>query len=305
MVKGYDGYMSDTVVIIVNFNGLQDTVEAVNSVYDSNVDVDVIVVDNASADGEAEMLRKQLPRIILLTSKVNLGFSGGNNIGIKYALDHGYEFIMLLNNDTIISYDMVERLKSRSSDTVVTVPTIYYYYNREAVWYAGGEVNYDTGYVVHSYQDKKMAINELQETDCSFASGCCFMIKASTLKKCGLLSEIFFMYCEDTDYSIRLKKNEIKIRYLPEAVMWHKVSQSTKGEESQFSVYYNNRNRLYLVYENKECFSWKARIYTSIRIRYNIVKYWAKRDKKYKALYKALYDFKHGIKSAVDLSDIS
>ena len=297
--------MRDTVVIIVNYNGYQDTIEAVNSVYASNVNVDVIIVDNASADGEAERIRKQLPGIILLNSEVNLGFSGGNNLGIEYALDHGYEYIMLLNNDTIISSDMVERLKSKANDTVVTVPTIYYYYNQEEIWYAGGEVNFDTGYVVHNYQNEKKAVNELSETDCSFATGCCFMIKSSTLKKCGLLSDIFFMYCEDTDFSIRLKRNGIRIQYLPEAVMWHKVSKSTAGLESQFSIYYNNRNRLYLVYENKDCFSWKARIYTSIRIRYNIVKYWAKKDKKYKALCKALYDFKRGVKYAADLSDIS
>jgi GT2 family glycosyltransferase len=94
--------------------------------------------------------------------------------------------------------------------------------------------------------------------NCTFASGCCMMIKANTFKVVGLLDEDYFMYCEDTEFCIRLLKNGIRIKYIPTAKLWHKVSQSTGGSDSAFSTYYMTRNRLNYIKKYCNEFSWTA-----------------------------------------------
>lgn len=166
-----------------------------------------------------------------IRSEENGGFSAGNNIGIRYALKADFEYIMLLNNDTIVDREMISILKNQCSKMMVTAPKMLYYSEPQKIWYGGGEINRWTGNAKHNRMNQVDTSSE--EEFVTFATGCCTMIHADTLKEVGLLDESYFMYCEDTEYCIRLLQNEVKIKYIPSARLWHKVSAATGGSDSE------------------------------------------------------------------------
>lgn len=232
--------------ITINYCHPEITLECVNSLRESkNVNLEIIIVDNASPDDSVNILKELLPKdnITLIKSSQNKGFSAGNNLGIKYALSHNAEFILLINNDTVVDPDMVSILQKKVNKTTVVAPKIYYYENQHRVWFAGGKYIPILGKYFHIGEGQKDSFFETME--CDWLTGCCVMFKSETIRKTGMFDEIYFMYMEDVDYSLRLKNNGVKLIMVPEAHMWHKVSTSS-GVESKFTVYYSNRNRLYL-----------------------------------------------------------
>ncbi len=261
--------MNKIYVILVNFNQSKLTIDCIESIRSSSVKIEkIIVVDNASNDNSMERLRK-IPDIELLESTENLGFSAGNNIGIKYALSHNATHIMLLNNDTVIHGDMIKILLEHSDCRTVVVPKIYYYpVNSNKIWCAGGELR---KFLTDSRQyglDQEDTGQYDTEKKVSFCNGCCFMMKAEIVKKVGLLDENYFMYCEDNDYSIRLANHNIDIKYIPKAIMWHRVSASVTGSPSKFIAYYVIRNRMYCVRKNN------LGIHAFLFVIYESFKYW-------------------------------
>lgn len=242
-------------VIIVNFNGVNDTIECINSLFRSKLNdtLEIIVVDNASKTDEALRIKEKYPNICTIRSDVNGGFSAGNNIGIKYALEKGADYIMLLNNDTVIAPDMISFLLRYCEDSVVAVPKMLYYSEPDKIWYGGGRINRWTGNAVHLRMNEKDDKSE-DNRFCSFATGCCMMFKSETLKTLGLLNEHYFMYFEDVEFCVRMASKSIRILYVPDAKLWHKVGSSSGGNCSPFSTYYITRNRLNCIKENKKFF---------------------------------------------------
>ena len=238
---------------------MQDTIECIDSLCKSEVDatLEIIVVDNASKDDETLIIKDKYPNTITIKSNVNGGFSAGNNIGIKYALENGADYIMLLNNDTVIAPDMISLLLRYCENNVVTVPKMLYYSAPDIIWYGGGEINRWTGNAIH------LRMNETDDVPegnyiCTFATGCCMMFKSETLKELGFLNESYFMYFEDVELCVRMECKNIRINYIPDAKLWHKVGTSSGGSCSPFSTYYITRNRLNCLKQYKMFFHFTA-----------------------------------------------
>lgn len=236
---------SKTAVIIVNYNGIEDSMECMESIYKGTChdELTIIFIDNASEKDETEAAKKRFPNIVTIRSENNGGFSSGNNLGIRYAIKEGYDNILLLNNDTVIAPDMIQLLKKYCTEETVAVPKMLYYAEPHVIWYGGGKINRWTGNGVHLKADSEDT-DEQEPVECTFSTGCCMMAKTSTFEKVGLWKEDFFMYCEDMEFCIRLALNKIKIKYVPAAKLWHKVGRSSGGNQSPFSTYYITRNRL-------------------------------------------------------------
>lgn len=241
-------------IILLNYCNYDLTCECIESINRSIFhDYEIIVVDNNSPDGSGEKLA-QLKNIKFLQLKDNLGFAAGNNKGIEIALSNGCEYIMLLNNDTIIEKAMIKELIQKANENTVVAPKMYYYDvkgSADTIWYAGGILKYISSDGIHIGAKKKDSEEYSYEKKITFATGCCMMIHKSIIERVGMLREEYFMYCEDTDYSIRLNKEKINILYVPTAKLWHRVSSSSGGEMSKFIVYYVVRNKIYCAVVNK------------------------------------------------------
>ena len=235
-------------VIIINYCNATDTIETVKSLLDSSVVPTIVVVDNASKDDSYEILKRSLPPdVVLIVAEQDNGFSAGNNIGIKYALEHEAQYVMLLNNDTIVDRYMISNLLKFTNHNNVTSPKMYYYDYPNRIWFAGGLFNKLSGRFIHIGYNETDSLLYDKNISCDFLSGCCIMMSSEVLLKVGFLDESYFMYYEDVDFSVRLKLENKELLMVSEAKLWHKVGASSGGELSRFNIYYGNRNRLFLL----------------------------------------------------------
>ena len=228
-------------VILVNYNGLADTLECIESLKNCNSATEIFVIDNGSNNDESIEILNKYPNVQTIRTEKNLGFAGGNNIAIKKALDEGFEYIMLLNNDTIVDKNFISYLVEVTNEHTVALPNMFYYDYPEELWFGGGKIHRLSGKVSHLQRA------DTKPYEINFATGCCVMVHRSVFEHCGLLSEEYFMYCEDMDFSIRLQQMGIKILMQPAAKIWHKVAKSSPKNGNAFRIYYNTRNRLILV----------------------------------------------------------
>ncbi|NFH70315.1 glycosyltransferase family 2 protein [Clostridium botulinum] len=250
-------------IILVNYNGLNDTIECLNSIQKSNYkNYKVLIIDNNSPDKSGIELKKRFSQYEFILNEENLGFAKANNLGYQYALKKKAEYILLLNNDTIIDSDMINELISNSNKNTITVPKMYYY-NSDILWYAGGKISINKGTAYHLGEKKKDCKKFSEKMQVSFATGCCMLIHKDILKEIGLFDEAYFMYCEDFDFSLKLQKKSKIIIFSPKAKLWHKVNASTKNN-SNISKYYLTRNRFYLLKKHKNYFNPLSTIYTYI-----------------------------------------
>lgn len=246
--------MNDKIsIIIVNYNGWKDTIECLKSLEQVKYDLfEVVLVDNASTDESVKELRKFKKKsnlkIKLLLENNNGGFAAGNNTGIKYALATDSQYFLMLNNDTLVDQNFLEELLLPFVDSEVgaTIGQIYYAGNRQMIWYAGGNVN--EKYMKPSHfrfnEVEQMHISEQKEV--SFATGCCICCSRKCIEKVGLWDEIYFLYEEDVDLSIRIRRSGFKIIYNSDSIIFHKVSAST-SKISGGAQYYQIRNRLLII----------------------------------------------------------
>lgn len=240
-------------VILVNYNGYKDTIECVNSLRKINYsNFKIIIVDNGSNDDSLEILKQNLNDCIILECKENRGFSGGNNIGINYALKHDAEYILMLNNDTLVEADflnyMVESFECNNNIGLVGCKIMYYDY-KNIIWYGGGYIDWFK-FTGMNFQIGKEDIGQCNVSkEISFMTGCCMLIKKEVFQSVGYLSEDYFMYYEDVDLCVRINDAGYKIWYNPKAIVYHKVGISSGGEESPFFIKWCTRNRI--VFMNK------------------------------------------------------
>lgn len=241
------------VIVLVNYNNAADTIECVESLAQITYsNVRTVVVDNGSSDASLEKLTeaKQKYSFELIDAGTNGGFSAGNNIGIVYALEADADYILLLNNDTLVEPDFLTELikvHGQNSQCDLTIGKIYYAYDRPKLWYAGGTINSRTGRTVHErYGEIDTDLSDREPREVSFATGCCICMKAEVARTVGLLDEDYFLYEEDCDYSLRVAQKGKHIFYVPTSVIYHKVSAST-GEASPSSQYYTARNHMWLI----------------------------------------------------------
>jgi GT2 family glycosyltransferase len=235
-------------IIVVNWNQYQLTIECLASLKNVTYsNFQIILVDNGSKDGSPQKLRDAFPEVFLLENPENTGYVGGNNLGLEYALQHEFEYCLLLNNDTEVSPDflglMVEAI--RADDTIgVAGPAIYYHSLPDTLWSAGGAIDWahgSTRMLRIGERVRDLARSLPQPVD--FVTGCALMIRSDVIKKIGLLDERFFAYYEETEWCVRVKKAGFQIVFIPEACIWHKISPQAR-EASPLVHYYMTRNRL-------------------------------------------------------------
>ncbi|MBM4168452.1 MAG: glycosyltransferase family 2 protein [Ignavibacteria bacterium] len=225
-------------VLILNWNGMEDTLECLRSL--SAIDYSnarVVVIDNASTDGSVLAIRAQFPTVQVIENGSNLQFAGGNNVGIRYAIREGADAILLLNNDTTVDTHFLSELVSAyANDRSVgmVAPKILYYAQPDRIWYAGGVIEWWKGWISHR------GIREIDRgqydapAPVDYITGCCLLVRRSAVETIGVLDERFAMYGEDVDWCLRARRAGFSVRYVPTARVWHKVSVSSGGHFSWF-----------------------------------------------------------------------
>ena len=249
------------VVVLANWNGLTDTLTCLESLMKlkiQNSKLKTIVVDNGSTDDSVATIRKKFRDVKIVENGKNLGFTGGNNVGIRLALKNGADFVWLLNNDTVVEKNSLTSLIDACSERTVGVvgSKIYFAPGREyhkeryghidrgrVLWYAGGIIDWNNMYASHRGVDEvdKGQYDAVAET--SFVTGCSMMVKKEVFEKIGFLDEKFFAYLEDLDFCLRAKQTGYTLLYEPQSILWHKNAGSS-GVGSKLHQYYMTRNRL-------------------------------------------------------------
>lgn len=239
-------------IILVNYNGAEDTIDCVESIEKQEYkNYEIIVVDNCSTDDSLDKISQLQDRVILLTAKENNGFSAGNNIGIEYAINHGADYVLLLNNDTVVSQSFLTEMimEAYCRPTAVITGTIYYEKKRQCIWYAGGSFSEVTARTCHWNIGSENAILPKEAKEVTFISGCEMLIPKSVIEIVGMLDEDYFLYAEDIDYCARTRRAGFSLVYVPSSVIYHKVSAST-SKISYATQYYSVRNRRILIHKN-------------------------------------------------------
>jgi GT2 family glycosyltransferase len=207
---------------------------------------EVVLVDNGSVDGSGKKLAQDFPEVKVILNDKNLGFTGGNNVGMRDVLARGTDYLLLLNNDTIVAPNfLTELVHVAESDERISMvnPKIYYFEPADKIWYAGGEYVPWKTFPVHFGLRESDVGSYDQTKEVSFVSGCALLVKAEVVQKVGLLDEIFFMGYEDVDWSVRAVRAGYKAMYAPASVVWHRDSYVTK-QSMGFARrdFYNMRN---------------------------------------------------------------
>jgi len=254
--------MKKVFLVILNWNGGEMTLNCLKSLKDVECDgfsVEVIVVDNGSTDDSVERIRKTEPKVKIVENKKNLGFAEGNNVGIKYALENGADYICLLNNDTRVDPSfLAELVKSLQSDEKIGLIGGKIYFEKgyeffknkykdnqrgKVIWYAGGLIDWNNIYASHRGVDEvdEGQYDQVEETQ--YVNGCLMLGTKEMFQKIGLFDKKYFLYFEDVDLSLRVKKAGFKVIFCPKAKIWH-LNSGSSGSGSSLHDYFITRNRL-------------------------------------------------------------
>lgn len=237
-------------VITINYNGVKDTCALMDSIT-FNDTMEVIVVDNASKDDEATIIERRYPQVKVIRSSRNLGFAGGNNLGIKSARG---KYLLFINNDTVLDHGahldaLIQRLES-SSQIGVVCPKIRFAWDSHPIQFAGY-----TPLSSVTMRNRSLGFGEEDRGQYDtphptpYAHGAAMMVKREALEKVGLMPECFFLYYEELDWSMMFTRAGYQIWYEPASTVYHKESQAT-GQDSPLKTYYLTRNRLLFAKRN-------------------------------------------------------
>ncbi len=235
-------------IIVLTYNGLADTLACLASLEGLDYPREcyrVVVVDNASQDGTPAVVREAYPRVVVIENGANLGFAAGNNAGLRYALAQGYDYALLLNNDTEAAPDMLtELVHAAEADPCAGAvgPIIYYHAAPTRVWSAGGWIDWEQGISrMEGEIEDRGQFMATREVD--FVTGCAMLLRRAALKRAGLLDERFFMYFEETEWCVRARRAGFRILFAPRAKLWHKIPLNARFDK-EYLAYYMTRNRL-------------------------------------------------------------
>lgn len=249
-------------IILVNWNGLEFTQACLMSL--RKVDFpsfQVILVDNGSENQEGRQLQKDFPEIQLIETGENLGFAGGNNVGIRKALADGYSHVLLLNNDTEVEPDFLGELVRKAVQKPqigLVQPLILFLHNPKEIWSAGGKWNPLFGRAITLGDREPLADFRPKTTYLDWATGCCMLVSREAILAAGLLHEQYFTYFEDVEWSLRIRKAGFEIHFAEKSVIYHEAGASSKKKHAEGMLsprvfYYHVRNQFLLLrgLENK------------------------------------------------------
>lgn len=218
----------------------------------------LLIIDNDSKDGSvASVQRYNDPRIEVMVNRRNVGYAEACNQAIQYFIDIGIKELLFINNDTVFGDTLFSELlfaRQKYHADAVT-PRITYASNQDKNWYAGGRFNYWRGFQGEHLGEGKL--NDPEDTLPRFtpvASGCCVLFSLDVFKTIGNFDPSFFVYAEDTDIFIRMGRQGKTLLYHPGIVLAHKISLSTGGSQSDFSIHYYHRNQIYLIRKHLSLF---------------------------------------------------
>jgi len=245
--------MKRTSIISVNFNQPQVTIDFLRSIklHANQSEIEVILVDNGSREDHQASFLSEYPELIYISSEQNLGFAGGNNLGIKRASG---DYLLLLNNDTEITAGLIETLSGELENNPqigMISPLLLYFDAPEVIQYAGfSEMNYLTcrNSVIGGMELNTGQYNQ-QSRETAFCHGAAMMCRSADLESVGLMEEQFFLYYEELDWCEKFKRAGKKIWFTGKTTVYHKESMSV-GKESIIKTYFMTRNRMLFIRRN-------------------------------------------------------
>jgi GT2 family glycosyltransferase len=253
-------------IILINWNSFTLTHACIASIEQTaETNYDIVVVDNASEDGSVNQLKELHPNIILLQSAENRGFTGGNNLGLQWAMDHGYTYSFLLNNDTIVAENFLSPLihfLDENPEAGAVQSKIYFLHNKHLIWNAGGKYHpWFCTFTTIGYHTIDQGQYDLPKK-IDWITGCAFFVRNAILKQTGLFAENLFMYYEDADLSCRILNKGYFLQYLPASTIYHMAGMASKKTEKTNTGYlhprvhyFNARNRIWMI---KKYSNWYA-----------------------------------------------
>lgn len=244
-------------VIVLNWNKEEDTAACVDSLLlQRDIEIHVLIVDNASPDGSGARLHARYPALAFLQSGENLGYAGGNNLGLEWARARNAEWVMVVNNDTVIDPECVRRLLDvaiAEPSLAAVAPLIVRFDDQDTVWSAGGRHDRVRAIGVHGHFAR--SAQEVLEGwvdapskwhDCTFLSGCCLLFRRSALDEVGPFRADYFAYVEDLEMSMRLSSAGWRMGWVPAARLAHRVP-PLGVSPSPMQIWLRDRNRRRLV----------------------------------------------------------
>jgi GT2 family glycosyltransferase len=226
--------------ILVNWNTPVFTANCISSLlqYCDNSLFDIIVADNGSADGSLELLKEQFPGLIYIDNKENLGFAEGHNRPLRYSIEKGYTFSVIMNTDTLVDEDIITKLSNHLNnhpEAAAVQPAIYWMHERNKIWNGRGNFNPVLGSTRSDTTTPTPDDLKTYQT-ADWITGCCMFFRNSVLKQSGLFCKRFFIYYEDTDLSFRIRELGHELHYLPSGKMYHEAGVTGKKVRSKEGI---------------------------------------------------------------------
>jgi GT2 family glycosyltransferase len=231
------------VAVVLSWNGREDTLACLDSLRG----IETVCVDNGSTDGSAEAVAERFPEVELIRTGVNLGFAAGNNVGIRRALDRGAGWVLLVNNDALVEEGLLaalERAAAARPDAGVLACKVLFA-DSDRLWYAGASFDPLLGRSRHAGFGRADEPGELR--DVVRATGTGMAVSRAAIEEAGLLDEELFLYAEDLEWCLRIRRAGFAIVYVPEARLRHRVSAAAGGAGSPTTSFYETRNMLSVV----------------------------------------------------------
>jgi len=235
---------ASVVAVVLNWSAEELTSECIDSLECSQYSrLRILLLDNGSPDGSGDRLHARFPTIPYLQMGQNLGYGVANNRGIEWALAHGADYVLVVNNDAVVLPGAIGRLVDAASseeDVAIVAPFIGYHDDPETAWYAGGDFSVLRGLGVHRIKGPAEGLTKPEEI--SFATGCVCLISARAIREVGTFAEDFFAYVEDAEFCVRLRRAGYRILYEPRARALHHTPR-LEDDPAPFKIRLRDRNR--------------------------------------------------------------
>jgi len=244
-------------IVVLNWNNYADTKECLESLEKITYsNCEIIIVDNGSIDGSTSKIQQEFPKHTYIYNKTNLGFTGGNNAGMKYAVKNGSDYVFWINNDMIVDPDFLEPLvQAGEKGAGIIGPVTYCYPEKDKIYTAGEDLRF-LGLGIKRYRE----LGKAREVD--FVGGA-FLVKREVMEKIGYFYEPYFLNHEETDFCFRAKRAGFRVFYEPKSKIWHKVGKTLKKTPVQ-STYYYYRNKLLFLKRNYRLMKYPLYLYWNL-----------------------------------------